>query len=390
MLLGSLTAFGPLSIDMYLPALPSMSHDLHAGPSVSQLTLTAVMLGLAFGQSLAGPVSDTHGRRPPLLLGLLLFAVASLMCALAPNIATLLAFRFVQGAAGAAGIVIARAVVRDVHSGAAAARLYALLMMIMGAVPIAAPIAGGQLLHVTDWRGIFVALAAIGAALFGLTWWLLPETLAVPDRFTEGWRASSRVFGRLLRERQFVGFAAVLGLSFGVLAGYLAGSPFVLQVGYDLSPQVYSFVFAVNVVGLVALSQLGRVLVERFGSRRLVRAGLLLGAVGGAGTLACTAVHAPLALLLIALFLTVSASGLVSPNVTALLLAGHARVAGSASGLAGLSQFVCGAAVAPLVGLGGSHAELPMGLVLAGAAAGGLLAYRIATFDRPVLPGRPP
>jgi MFS transporter, DHA1 family, multidrug resistance protein len=210
------------------------------------------MLGLAGGQFVAGPTSDALGRRRPLLTGVAAYAAASLLCALAPNIWILLFLRLVQGAAGAAGIVIARAIVRDLHEGIAAARVFALLMLVSGLAPILAPVVGGQLLHVTDWRGIFVALAGIGAVLVLAAWWALGETLAPRARHGGGLAATLSVFGGLVRDRAFLGYTLAMGLSFGAMAAYIAGSPFVLQNIYGVSPQLFSLLFALNAVGATA------------------------------------------------------------------------------------------------------------------------------------------
>ena len=180
-LLGALSMFAPLSTDMYLPALPSMAHDLSASAAAVALTLTASLVGLGAGQLVAGPLSDALGRRRPVLVGLLVYTASSALCALAPDVWTLSALRLVQGAAGAAGIVIARAVVRDLYSGVEAARFFARLMIVIGLAPILAPIIGGQLLHVTDWRGVFLVLAGIGAVLTVFSWRALAETLP-PER----------------------------------------------------------------------------------------------------------------------------------------------------------------------------------------------------------------
>jgi DHA1 family bicyclomycin/chloramphenicol resistance-like MFS transporter len=364
-LLGALSAFGPLSMDMYLPGLPSMARDLSAPAWAAQLTITTSMLGLAGGQLVAGPISDALGRRRPLLAGVAAYAAASLLCALAPNIWLLLVLRLVQGAAGAAGIVIARAIVRDLHEGVAAARFFALLMLVSGLAPILAPIAGGQLLHVTDWRGIFVVLAGIGALLLLAAWWALGETLAPAARHGGGLVATLGVFGGLVHDRVFLGYTLAMGLSFGAMAAYIAGSPFVLQDIHGVSPQLFSALFALNAAGIVAASQISRGLVERHGPRRLLVAGVCAGALGGLGALASIVLGGGLAGLLPSLFVLVASIGLVLPNATALALADHPRTTGSASALLGLSQFAIGAVAAPLAGVGGSHTALPMGIVAA-------------------------
>jgi MFS transporter, DHA1 family, multidrug resistance protein len=353
-LLGALSTFGPLSMDMYLPGLPAMARDLSAPAWAAQLTITTSMLGLAGGQLVAGPISDTLGRRRPLLAGLAAYMAASLLCALAPSVWVLLVLRLVQGCAGAAGIVIARAVVRDLHEGVEAARFFAMLMLVAALAPILAPLVGGQLLHVTDWRGIFVVLAAIGAALLLAAWWVLAETLPEPHPDGGGLVATLHVFGGLLRDRPFMGYVLSAGLTFAAMATYISGSPFVLQDIHGVSPQLFSLLFAVNAGGLMLASQLSRKLVGVHGPRRLLDAGLGLGG------------------LLPSLFVMVSSIGLVLPNAAALALADHPRTAGSASALLGLAQFAIGAIAAPLAGVGGSHTALPMGIVMAVLPAAGL------------------
>jgi DHA1 family bicyclomycin/chloramphenicol resistance-like MFS transporter len=364
-LLGALSTFGPLSMDLYLPGLPSMATDLSAPAWAAQLSITTSMLGLALGQLVAGPISDARGRRRPLLGGLAAYLFASLLCAMAPTIWVLLVLRLIQGAAGAAGIVIARAVVRDLHTGVAAARFYAMLMLVAGLAPVLAPLAGGQLLHVTDWRGIFVVLAGIGAALLLAAWWTLAETLPVQRRHTGGLVATLSVFGGLTRDRLFVGYTLALGLSFGAMATYISGSPFVLQEVHGVSPQLFGALFALNAVGIMAASQASRALVGRFGPRRMLAAGVTICAAGGLGVLAAVVLDGGLAALLPSLFVMVGSIGLVMPNAAALALADHPRTAGSASALLGLSQFAFGAAAAPLAGVAGSHTALPMAIVAA-------------------------
>src|SRR4051812_26339026 len=246
LLLGALSAFGPLSMDMYLPGLPSMARDLSSPAWAAQLTITTSMLGLAGGQLVAGPISDSRGRRRPLLIGLAAYMATSLLCAMAPNIWLLLTFRLIQGSAGAAGIVIARAIVRDLHTGVAAARFFALLMLVGGLAPILAPLVGGQLLHVTDWRGIFVVLAGIGAVLLLAAWTMLAETLPAGQRHAGGLAATLHVFGGLVRDRPFLGYTLSGGLTFAAMATYISGSPFVLQDIHGVSPQLFSVLFAVN------------------------------------------------------------------------------------------------------------------------------------------------
>jgi DHA1 family bicyclomycin/chloramphenicol resistance-like MFS transporter len=364
LILGGLSAFGPLSMDMYLPGLPALTKDLGASASTGQLTLSGCMLGIAVGQLFTGPLSDTMGRRRPLLAGLIGYVLASLACAAAPSILTLVVLRFIQGTLGGAGVVIARAIVRDIFSGAEAARIFALLMAVMGVAPVFAPLVGGQALAITSWRGIFVVLAAIGIPLLLATVIWLPETLPPERRHGGGLRATVRTFGRLLTDRSFIVPASSFGLACAVLFAYIAGSSFTLEDVYGVSPQVFSLVFALNSAGLVGMSQLGGRLVGRFGPATLLRFGLGGVAVGSGAVLVVTLAHAGLAPLLVSLFVIVSFDGLVFPNATAVSLADQEGALGSASALLGVGQFGTGAVIAPLVGLAGTHNAVPMAVLI--------------------------
>jgi DHA1 family bicyclomycin/chloramphenicol resistance-like MFS transporter len=364
LILGALSAFGPLSMDMYLPGLPSLTRQLGATASTGQLTLTGCMLGIAFGQLVAGPVSDSLGRRRPLLAGLVGYTVASAACAVDPSIWTLIALRLIQGLAGGVGVVIARAIVRDFFDGTKAARMFGLLMMVTGVAPVFAPLVGGQALAVTSWRGIFVLLAAIGIPLFVVTLRLLPETLAPEHRHGGGLRATMVTFRELVTDRGFIPYAVSFSLSFAAMFAYIAGASFVLEDVYGTSPQVFSLVFAANSAGLVSMSQLGARMVGRLGPAVLLRRGLASVALASVATLLVTVTHAGLALLLVSLFLLLAGNGLVLPNGTAAAMAAQPGTLGSASALLGLGQFGCGAVVAPLVGLAGSRDALPMALVI--------------------------
>jgi MFS transporter, DHA1 family, multidrug resistance protein len=377
-LLGALSAFGPLSMDLYLPALPSLQRDLGVGQATAQLTVTLAAIGLAVGQLVAGPLSDRLGRRGPLLVGVGGWALASLLCALSPDVWVLCAVRLLQGTAGAAGIVLGRAVVRDRLAGTAAARAFALLAMIGGVAPIVAPVAGAGLLHATGWRGVFVLLAVIGTVLLALTAWRLPETLPVRRRAGGGLRATLRNGRALLRRRPFVAAALAQALSFAALFTYISQSSFVLQNGYGLSAAQFALVFAVNGAGIVAAGQLSRVLVARTGARALLAAGLVAQAAGGVGLLAAALTGGGLPLVLPALFVVVAAYGLVAPNATALAMADAAEVAGTASALVGVSQFAIGGVAAPLGGLGAAGSLLPVAVVIAASAVAGTLVQGLA------------
>ncbi|RSD23773.1 multidrug effflux MFS transporter [Amycolatopsis eburnea] len=373
LILGGLSAFGPLSIDMYLPALPRMAEDLRAADSTVQLTLSAFIAGLALGQLVLGPLSDALGRRRPLLAGLVLYVVGSVLCAVSPDAWLLVGARFVQSLGAAAGIVIARATVRDLYSGTAMTKFFSTLMLVSGLAPILAPLLGGQLLNWTSWRGVFVVLAAFGALLLAVVAFFLPEPspVRVPARLGQ----VMRTYGRLVADRTFAGYALASGLLFASMFAYISGSSFALQGVYGLSPQAYSVVFGVNGVGIVLAGQLNGRLVGRVSERVLLAWGLALGVLGGAFVLASAVFRAPLALLLVSLFLLVSSIGLVMPNASSLALASHARSAGSASALLGVLQFVVGAAATPLVGLGGPGTAVPMAATMAGFAVLALVAF---------------
>ena len=371
--LGGLSAFGPLSIDMYLPALPHISGDLGTGDTQVQLTLTACLAGLALGQALAGPLSDTLGRRRPLLTSLVVYAVASLLCAFAPSVQLLIAMRLLQGLAGAAGIVIARAVIRDLREGPALAKLFAMVMMVNGLAPILAPVIGGQLLRFASWRWVFVILSILGALLLAAVVAWLPESLPRERRHPGGVGRTLRTFGSLARERDFVGYLLAVGLSFGAMFAYISASPFVLQQLRGLSPQRFSLVFGGNAVGIVACSQLSGFLVGRVDAGRLLRLGVLLQSAGAVGVVLLAA-SGPLWALLATLLVAVATIGLILPNATALALSSHGSQAGTASAMLGTTQFLVGALAPVLMGAGSMGQATAMGAVMAALALASLVA----------------
>jgi DHA1 family bicyclomycin/chloramphenicol resistance-like MFS transporter len=380
--LGALSAFGPLSVDLYLPGLPKLTADFHAAASAGQLTLTACVVGLALGQLGFGPLSDRLGRRPPLVAGLVVYAAASLACALAPSIWVLVGLRLVQGLAGAAGIVVARSIVRDLVAGPAAAQLFSILMVVVGVVPIVAPIAGGQLLQVMSWRGLYAILAAVAAAILVSAFAWVPETLPRERRARRG---EGIGFGELWHDRLFVAYAVVLGLSFASMFTYIAGSSFVLQDLYGVSAQLYGGVFGLNAAGLIVCSELNRKLVRRVGPRRLLGAGVAAQAAAGAVLLAVVLAGVGLAGILPCLFVVVSMLGFVVPNATALAMTDYPHAAGRASALLGAGQFLLGGLAAPLVGLAGRDTAVPMAVLIAVFGSGGLVAALSARRVQPAL-----
>ncbi len=370
-ILGALTALGPLSIDAYLPALPQLAAELNATALSAQLSITSCLVGLGVGQLVGGPVSDAFGRRRPLLFGLGLYLITSLLCAGVTSIWMMIALRFLQGIGGAIGIVIANAVVRDRHSSDAAGKLFSLLLLIAGLAPVFAPILGGQLLRFTTWPWIFIALTALAAVVAASVAFILPETLPPERRQGGGLRAVGPTFALLLSDRVFVGYMMACGFSFSAMFDYIAGSSFVLQNIHGFSPQAYSMVFGVNAMGLVGAAQVSGRIVHRVGPRTLLGVGVAGSSIGGLVVLMSVLVGNGLILLLAGMFVVVASVGLVMPNSMALALQDHGEVAGSAAALMGLAMYFTGALSAPLAGIAGSTNALPMAVSIAllGAAA---------------------
>ncbi|MFC0007782.1 multidrug effflux MFS transporter [Micromonospora siamensis] len=366
LVLGSLIAIGPLTIDMYLPALPAIAADLHTTSAAVQLTLTGTLAGLALGQLLIGPLSDAVGRRRPLLAGIGLHIVASLLCVVAPTIATVGVLRVLQGLGVAASSVVAMAIVRDLFSGSAFARLFSRLMLVMGAAPILAPTLGSALLRWSDWRGVFAALAVFGTLLVVVAAIGIRETLPPQRRRHGGVAGTVRDYGTLLRDRTFVGLVLVAGLAMAALFAYVAGSSFVFQQQYGLDEQQFGLAFGAGAVGLITATQLNVRLLRRFTPQRILVAALAAGAVAGLVLVAFAATGVGgLAAVLASLWVVLAAAGLAMPNAPALALSRHGEAAGTAAALLGAVQFGVGALSAPLVGLLGTGA-VAMAVVVAG------------------------
>ncbi|UNO42384.1 multidrug effflux MFS transporter [Streptomyces sp. MST-110588] len=365
--LGGLSAVPPLSMDMYLPALPEVTTALHSPAATVQLTLTTCLAGMALGQMIVGPMSDKWGRRRPLLAGMVIYVLATALCALAPNAELLIACRLAQGLAGAAGIVIARAVVRDLYDGVAMARFFSTLMLISGVAPVVAPLIGGQILQVTDWRGVFVVLTVVGVLLTLLVWRTLEETLPPGRRQSGGLGGTLRTMRDLLADRAFAGYLLVGAFAFAALFAYIAASPFVMQEIYGASPQVFSLLFGINSVGLVVVGQInGKVLVGRVSLDRVLGIGLVVITVAAVALLLmASGVFGTVGLVPMAagLFVLMAAMGLVMPSTNTLALLRTPHAAGSASALLGTSTFLLGSVASPLVGIAGEDTAVPMALV---------------------------
>ncbi|MGK5675743.1 multidrug effflux MFS transporter [Micromonospora sp. URMC 106] len=373
LVLGSLIAIGPLTIDMYLPALPDIAADLHTTSAAVQLTLTGTLAGLAFGQLLIGPLSDAVGRRAPLLAGIGLHIVASLLCVVAPSIEVIGALRVLQGLGAAAASVVAMAVVRDLFDGAAFAKLFSRLMLVMGVAPILAPTLGSELLRWSDWRGVFLALAVFGLLLVTVAAFGLPETLPPARRRGGGVAATVRVYGSLLRDRTFVGLVLVAGLAMAALFAYVAGSSFVFQEQYGLDEQEFGLAFGAGAVGLIMATQLNVRLLRRYSPQRILSTALGVGTAAGIVLLVFAATgFGGLASVLASLWVVLAAGGLALPNAPALALSRHGEAAGTAAALLGAVQFGVGALAAPMVGMLGTGS-----VAMASVVAGGMVAATI-------------
>ncbi|SDO99993.1 MFS transporter, DHA1 family, bicyclomycin/chloramphenicol resistance protein [Nakamurella panacisegetis] len=383
--LGALSAFGPLCMDMYLPSLPELSVSLSSTASAAQLSLSACIVGLGAGQLVVGPFSDRLGRRRPLLIGLLLFVVTSALCAVTTSMALLIGLRLVQGAAGAAGIVLCRAIVADRFTGKAAASYFSTIAAINGLAPIMAPVFGAQVLRIGTWRTVFWVLTGIGVVLTVLAVWLVRETLPPERRSREGLSGTFRTFGRLLTDRVFLGYAIAGSTVCAAMFGYISASPFLLQDGFHLSPQTFSFCFAANAFGIVATSSLGGLLLRRTTSVVLMRWGVGQCVVGAAMLAAALLAGTTLPWLLVSLFVMVSSVGFALPHASVLAMDRHRTVAGAASALIGAFQYAFGAVTSRLVSFGDKTAGTALAFTALGAAALAVAGLLMARRGSPAL-----
>lgn len=378
--LGALIALGPLTIDAYLPALPAIRAGLATSAAGAQLTITATMVGMAAGNLLVGPLSDLLGRRRPLVAGLLLHVVASLLCAVATSIAMLAVMRVLQGVAVAAAGVIATAVLRDLCDGTVFARRMSRLLVIPMAAPVVAPSVGGAILQWTRWQGVFVVLAALALALTAVVVVALPETLPPARRRPAGLASTADACRTLLRDRAYVGFALVAGFSMAAILAYVAGSAFVFQERYGLTEQRFGLVFGAGAVGLVAATQLNAWLLRRHPPERILVVAMVTGA-GASLVLVVTATTGAGGLpgVLAPLWVTVATIGLAFPNTPALAMSRHGAIAGTAAALIGVAQFGIGGAAAPVVGLLGNGPAAMAAVVAAAMVACAAIATRLVT-----------
>ncbi|BFO06313.1 multidrug effflux MFS transporter [Pseudomonas guariconensis] len=386
LILGALSAFGPLAIDFYLPAFPAMAQAFGTDEKHVQTTLAAYFLGLSLGQLAYGPVADRFGRRTPLLFGITLFTLASLACAYAPNLQTLVLARFVQALGGCAGMVLSRAIVSDKCDPVASAKVFSQLMLVMGLAPILAPMLGGVLVNVSGWQSIFLALSLFSAACLLAVSLGLPESLP-PDMPRQPLSGALRQYLRLLGDRVFLGHALTGGIAIAGMFAYIAGSPFVFIKLYGVPAEHYGWLFGTNAAGFILMAQVNARLLATRGPAFLLARAVWLYLLAGLALL-CVAALRPESLwpLLVPLFLCIASLGCIIPNASACAMSGQGARAGSASALMGCAQFSVAAGAAALVGVLHDGSAVPMALVISLC---GVLVVSVAMLTRRLQARRP-
>ncbi len=375
LILGLLTAFGPLSIDMYLPALPKIAEDFGVELSSVQLSLASFLIGIAVGQIFYGPITDKWGRKKPLYIGLALYAIASFLCATSSQVDGLIAFRFIQALGSCAGMVISRAVVRDLYNPQDSAKVFSLLMLIMGVAPILAPVLGSFLVTDLGWRAIFWVLTSIASLTILAVYFFLKETHTPDADFR-----ISRTFHtylEILKDKEFTGNSLSLSFVYAGMFAYITGSPFVFIEYFHLSPSMFSIIFGTNAFGLIFFSQVNGRLLRRHTPQRLVRLTLPVTALGGGFLLLEGFFGGPVWVMCLALFSYLMTLGLIAPNAAACALAYQKKSAGSASALMGTIQFSISAIASTMVSHFHDGTLRPMTFVIFTCAALALILYRL-------------
>lgn len=375
LLLGVFSTLGPFTIDMYLPAFPEIAAMFNTNASLVQFSLTACLLGLGVGQLVVLRISDAHGRRKPLLISMAAFIICSLACAYSPSIGMLILFRFTQGFAASAGIVISRAIARDLYSGHELTKFFSLLLLVGNLGPLAAPIAGSGVLTFTSWPGVFISLAILGVFLYIMTQWRLKETNPPEKRVAPNFKLQLRGYGTMLRDRKFVGYMLAQGIMTAGVFAYVAGTPFIYQNIYGVSPTVFSILFASNGISLIIGSQIVGRMSHRIPEQTLLLSGLWLALISSVVVVAVTMTQGPLFALVIPLFFFVCSIGITSTAAFPLAMESQSKMAGSAAALLGVVPFVLGALVAPIVGIAGEDTAVPLGLTLLGTSIVAVVTY---------------
>ncbi len=376
-ILGALTAMGPLAIDMYLPALPTIAREMASSTGSVQVSLAVYFIGIACGQAFYGPISDRWGRKRALYFGLTLFSVSSVGCAMARDVTALNALRFMQALGGCAPLVVPRAVVRDYFDQRGSVRMLSVLMLVMGLAPILAPLVGGQLLVNFGWRSVFWLLAAYGAFWLVIVAAFLHESLPPARRRRQRAADVVATYLGLLRDRTYIGYVLTGALIFAGLLAYISGSPFVFIELFGVPPEQYGLFFGVNAIGIIIASQVNRWLANKYDARHIISAVLPVSVTAGAVLLIDAATgFGGFPGILVPLFFYIATHGFIMPNTTALAMAPHGAVAGSASALLGTVQFVLGASAGALLGALGNGTAVPLAAVVAGCAALAFVTYQ--------------
>jgi len=376
-ILGALTAMGPLAIDMYLPALPTIAREMASSTGSVQVSLAVYFIGIACGQAFYGPISDRWGRKRALYFGLTLFSVSSVGCAMARDVTALIALRFMQALGGCAPLVVPRAVVRDYFDQRGSVRMLSVLMLVMGLAPILAPLVGGQLLVNFGWRSVFWLLAAYGAFWLVIVAAFLHESLPPARRRRQRAADVVATYLGLLRDRTYIGYVLTGALIFAGLLAYISGSPFVFIELFGVPPEEYGLFFGVNAIGIIIASQVNRWLANKYDARHIISAVLPVSVTAGAVLLIDAATgFGGFPGILVPLFFYIATHGFIMPNTTALAMAPHGAVAGSASALLGTVQFVLGASAGALLGALGNGTAVPLAAVVAGCAALAFVTYQ--------------
>lgn len=377
-ILGLLSAIGPFAIDMYLPALPGITADLHTTTAATQMTLLAYFVGFGISQLFWGPISDMFGRKRPLYFGLSLFLLGSIGCALAPGIEWLIFFRLIQGTGSAVAMVTPRAIVRDLHTGIEATKLMSLIMLVFSVSPILAPLTGSALIVPFGWRAVFVAVGIATLLSLMLTAFALPETRPPAERVRSEFRSVFLGYGVLLRDLRFLGLTFIGGLGLASFFAFLASSSFIYIDHYGLTPTLYSFAFSVNAIGFIGASQFGAYLGARFGMARVISMAVSVYVVIAFALFLVTLAGADsLPVLMVMLFGAFACLGLVIPTSMVLALDDHGSIAGMASAMGGTLQMVAGGAVIALVSIFFDGTSLPMVAAIAGCASGAFVLSRL-------------
>ncbi|WP_338786246.1 multidrug effflux MFS transporter [Metabacillus sp. FJAT-53654] len=364
LLLAVFCALGPFTVDMYLSSFPEIMRFFDTNASMVQASLTSALLGLSLGQIIIGPLSDVHGRRKPLLFSMILFFISSVGCAISPNVEVFIVLRFIQGFSASAGLVIARAIISDMYDGIELTKFFALLTTITSVTPLLSPLAGSAVISFTSWIGVFIFTGIVGIYLTIMTVWKVKETLSVGNRISSDFKGLLKNYKTLLQDRKFMGYGLASGVLFGGCFAYISGSPFIYQNIYGVSPQMFSILFALNGISLMLGAQLVKRLAERTTPHKIFLIGLLSSFVSSLAVLIVVLTHGPLAALVISLFLSNVALGIIGPISFTLAIESQGHIAGSASALLGILPFLLGSITSPLVGIAGEYSAIPLGVII--------------------------